>query len=83
MAWNIEDNERVFYASKLSIANYQQQLYVKYQICKQGNYSVNEYTKEFYHLHTMNNMDEPEFWIVMEYLGRLKQKLQDEIEYAF
>ena len=59
--------------------DYQQQLYVKYQNCRQGNRSVDEYTDEFYHLHTRNNMDEPEFRTVTKYLGGLKQELQDEI----
>lgn len=40
---------------------------------------VDEYTKEFYHLHTRNNMDKPELWIVAKYLGGLKQEIQDEI----
>lgn len=35
--------------------------------------------KEFYRLHTRNNMDESEFRIATKYLGDLKQELQDEI----
>ena len=35
--------------------------------------------KEFYRLHTRNNMDQPEFQAVTKYLGMLKQELQDKI----
>ena len=48
--------------------DYQQQLYVKYQNYKQGNHNLNEYMKEFYHLHTRNNIDEPEFQILTKHL---------------
>lgn len=60
-------------------ADYQQQLYFKYHNCTQGNLSVDEYTKEIYHLYTRNNMEELEFQIVAKYIGRLKQEIQDEI----
>ena len=55
--------------------DYQHQLYVKYQNCRQGNHSVDEYMDEFYRLHTRNNMDEPEFQTITKYLGRFNQDL--------
>lgn len=35
--------------------------------------------KEFYRLHSRNNMNESEFRTTTKYLGNLKQELQDEI----
>lgn len=55
------------------------QLYVKYQNYKQRNCSLDEYTKEFYRLHIRNNMNELEFHTITKYLGKLKQKIQNEI----
>lgn len=56
-------------------ANYQQQLCFKYHNCKQMNFSVDEYTKDFYLLHTRNNMDELEFLTVAKYISSLRQEI--------
>lgn len=59
--------------------DYQQQFYMKYQNCSEGNYSVDKYMKDFYRLYSRNNMKEPQFRTVTKYIGELKQELQDEI----
>lgn len=58
---------------------YQQQFYLKYQNCRQGNHNVDEYKNDFDNLHTKNNMDNPEFCIGTKYIGRLKQEIKNEI----
>ena len=52
-------------------------MYQRLQNLKQGLWSVNEYTTEFYQLITRNEIQETEDQLVSRYIGGLKLQIQD------
>ncbi|PKU69160.1 hypothetical protein MA16_Dca002430 [Dendrobium catenatum] len=60
--------------------DFEQMLYLTYQHCVQGNYSVSEYTEEFFRLSVLNNLNESNNQLVARYIGGLKDVIEDKIE---
>ncbi|KAF9614589.1 hypothetical protein IFM89_019372 [Coptis chinensis] len=57
--------------------NHNRVLYQQLQNLRQGTKSVDDYTKEFYHLIARNDLSDSEEQLVSRYIGGLKQQLHD------
>ncbi|PKU71874.1 uncharacterized protein LOC110110178 isoform X1 [Dendrobium catenatum] len=60
--------------------DYEQTLYVKYQHCNQENWTMSEYTEEFYRLNARNDLNKNINQIVFRYIRGLKDAIQDKLE---
>ena len=58
-------------------SDYEQFLYQQYQNCRRANWTMNEYTEEFYRLNARVNLFETEDRLIACYIGGLKPAIQN------
>ncbi|KAJ9538695.1 hypothetical protein OSB04_031428 [Centaurea solstitialis] len=57
--------------------NYEQELYQRFQLLRQGTRSIDDYTEEFYELLSRIDLGDSLFQLVSRYIGSLRLPLQD------
>lgn len=60
-------------------SNYGRQLFTQYQNCKQGTWSIAEYTQDYHRLASCNNLKESQDQRIAWFIEELKQPIQDKL----